>query len=117
LQPEITDCSNSDLISCNSPVFPYNNPSDSNYDCNSEYCLVNIKYLRLRTLQIGYNIPQAWAEKLQMKKPRIYLNGYNLFSFDNLKSKASFLDPEVNDDNGLQYPQMKTVSLGVNLTF
>jgi TonB-linked SusC/RagA family outer membrane protein len=108
---------NSDWISGQYPALRYNQPGHSNYNRNSDYWLVNIRYLRLRTLQLAYQIPQRWAEKLQMKNARIYLNSYNLFSIDNLKDKASFLDPEVNDDNGLQYPQMKSINLGINLTF
>jgi TonB-linked SusC/RagA family outer membrane protein len=99
------------------PALRYNDPGHSNYNRNSDYWLVNIRYLRLRTLQLGYNIPQQWAEKLQMKNARIYLNTYNLFSLDNLKDKASFLDPEVASSSGLQYPQTKSINLGVNLTF
>ncbi|MDR8390189.1 SusC/RagA family TonB-linked outer membrane protein [Aliifodinibius sp. S!AR15-10] len=108
---------NSEWISGKYPALRYNQPGHSNYNKNSTYWLINIRYLRLRTLQLGYNLPTEWANKLAMKRARVYVNTYNLFSIDNLKNKASFLDPEVADENGLQYPQMKTLNIGVNLTF
>jgi hypothetical protein len=47
-------------------------------------------------------------------RARIYVNAYNLFSIDNLKQYA--VDPEVIDDNGLQFPQNRVINLGFNLT-
>jgi hypothetical protein len=82
---------------------------------NSSFWLHNVKYLRARTIELGYSLPTAWLAKVKMKKARVYLNGYNLLSFDNLKSYA--VDPETTDDNGLQFPQSKVVNFGVNLTF
>jgi hypothetical protein len=52
---------------------------------------------------------------LKIQKARFYLNAYNLFSLDNMKQFG--LDPEVIDDNGLQFPQNKVVNVGVNLSF
>jgi len=43
------------------------------------------------------------------------LLAYNLFSFDNLKDYG--VDPEVVDDNALQFPQNKVINVGINLTF
>lgn len=108
---------NSEWISGKYPPLRYNHSGHSNYNKNSTYWLINIRYLRLRTLQLGYNLPAEWTSKLAMQQARIYINTYNLFSIDNLKKNASFLDPEVADDNGLQYPQMRTLNIGVNLTF
>jgi hypothetical protein len=53
--------------------------------------------------------------KVKIRKARFYVNAYNMFSFDNLKQYA--VDPEVTDDNGLQFPQSKVLNFGVNLTF
>ena len=108
---------NSEWIPGKNPPLRFNDPGHSNYNKNSDWWLINIKYLRLRTLQLGYNLPTEWTEGLNMKGARVYINTYNLFSIDNLKKHASFLDPEVADDNGLQYPQMKTLNIGVSLTF
>ena len=53
--------------------------------------------------------------KIKVKRARFYVNGYNLFSIDNMKQYN--VDPEVADDNGLQFPQNKVVNVGLNLTF
>jgi hypothetical protein len=44
----------------------------------------------------------------------LYVNAFNLFSFDNLKEFG--VDPEVVDDNGLQFPQNRVINLGINLS-
>ncbi|RVT97302.1 TonB-dependent receptor [Mucilaginibacter limnophilus] len=82
---------------------------------NSSYWLHNIKQLRVRTLELGYSLPANLLSKIKVKRARFYVNAYNLFSFDNLKDFG--IDPEVVDDNGLQFPQSKVFNFGVNLTF
>lgn len=104
----------SEWISGKYPPLRYNNGGHSNYNKNSTFWLHNVTYLRARTLELGYSLPQSLLDKLGMQKARFYVNGYNLFSFDNLKKFG--LDPEVSDSNGLQYPQNKFVNVGVNLS-
>jgi TonB-linked SusC/RagA family outer membrane protein len=82
---------------------------------NSTYWLHNVKYLRARTLELGYSLPANMLTKVKIRKARFYVNAYNMFSFDNLKQYA--VDPETTDDNGLQFPQSKVLNFGVNLTF
>jgi len=82
---------------------------------NSTFWLHSVKYLRARTIELGYSLPSQWLTRVKIKKARFYVNAYNLFSFDNLKSYS--VDPEVSDDNGLQFPQSKVLNFGVNLTF
>lgn len=108
---------NSEWISGKYPPLRFNDPGHSNYNKNSSWWLINIKSLRLRTMELGYTIPQRWTNQVKIEQVRVYLNAYNLVSFDNLKKEASFLDPEVTSENGLQYPQSKFVNVGINLTF
>ncbi|MEO6721682.1 MAG: TonB-dependent receptor [Ferruginibacter sp.] len=82
---------------------------------NSTFWLHNVTQVRARTLQLGYTIPNKLLERVKIQKARFYLNAYNLFSFDNLKEYG--VDPEVVDDNGLQFPQNKVINVGVNLSF
>jgi TonB-linked SusC/RagA family outer membrane protein len=93
--------------------------SHSDYELNgqrnSSFWLHNVKYLRARTIEIGYTLPPKLLARAKIKRARFYVNGYNLFSFDNLKQYA--VDPETTDDNGLQVPQSKVINLGVNLSF
>lgn len=78
-------------------------------------------YLRLKTLQLGYNLPQNWLKKVRFDKMKIYITGQNLLTF----TKYSGLDPEIGNvggsleigiDRGF-YPQARTVMGGVSLTF
>ncbi|GAO41554.1 putative TonB-dependent receptor [Flavihumibacter petaseus NBRC 106054] len=87
----------------------------SNYGPQSDYWLHNVAYLRARTLELGYSIPAKILSKAKMQRARFYLNAYNMFSIDNMKQYG--IDPEVVDDNGLQFPQNKVLNIGCNLTF
>ncbi|MFA6087729.1 SusC/RagA family TonB-linked outer membrane protein [Mucilaginibacter sp.] len=82
---------------------------------NSTFWLHGVKYLRARTIELGYTLPTGLLAKAKIRKARVYINGYNMFSFDNLKQYG--VDPETTDDNGLQFPQSKVLNFGVNLTF
>ncbi|MET4082125.1 TonB-linked SusC/RagA family outer membrane protein [Pedobacter sp. UYP30] len=82
---------------------------------NSTFWLHNVSYLRARTIELGYSLPDKWVKYVKMKKARFYINAYNLFSFDNLKQYS--IDPEVSDDNGLQFPQNRIINVGTNITF
>jgi len=105
---------NSQWISGEYPAFRFNNGGHSNYNKESNYWLHNVSYLRARTIELGYSLPQSLIKRVNIKKARVYINGYNLFSFDNLKKFG--VDPEVNEANGLQYPQNKFFNAGINLT-
>ena len=68
----------------------------------------------MRTMELGYSVPQRILEKVKVKRARVYLNTYNLFSIDNLRKIG--IDPEITEENGLAYPQNKFVNVGVNLS-
>jgi TonB-linked SusC/RagA family outer membrane protein len=95
------------------PALRFNDGGHSNYR-NSTFWLINVRYLRLRTMEVGYSIPKAWTDKVKLKRARIYVNTYNLFSIDNVHKLG--VEPEIIDENGLQYPQNKLVNVGVNLS-
>lgn len=97
------------------PALRFNDKDHSNNTRTSTFWAHNVKYLRARTLELGYSLPAKLISRIKMEKARFYVNAYNLFSFDNMKEFS--LDPEVNDDNGLQFPQNKFLNVGVNLTF
>jgi TonB-linked SusC/RagA family outer membrane protein len=111
-----------DPYNVNSPWVPgkyppnrFNQGGHSNNNKTSTFWAHNVKYLRARTIQLGYTLPASLVRRIELKRARIYINAYNLFSIDNLKQFN--LDPEIIDDNGLQFPQMRNVNVGVNLTF
>lgn len=106
---------NSEWVSGQYPALRFNNGDHANYNKNSSFWLTNMSYLRLRTMELGYTLPKALAEKAKLQKVRFYVNTYNLFSLDKLRKLG--VEPEIMDENGLQYPQNRLVNLGVNLSF
>jgi hypothetical protein len=97
------------------PALRFNEGGHSNYNRNSDFWLTNVKYLRSRTIEFGYSIPKGLLDKIKVKRARIYVNGYNLFSIDNVSKLG--VEPEILDENGLQFPQNRFINLGVNLSF
>ena len=91
------------------------NASQHSDYAQSTFWLHNVKYIRARTIEIGYSVPRPILQKLKIQRARIYANAYNLFSIDNL---AQFnVDPETINDNGVQFPQNRVINFGVNLSF
>ncbi len=84
----------------------------SEQDFNA-FFIENRSFLRLKNAEIGYRIPTDLAGKIGAKEVRIYLNGFNLFTWD--KMRTSDFDPEVN--NSLSYPVYRVMNAGVNITF
>lgn len=77
----------------------------------SDYWMYNASWIKLKNLQIGYNLPDAWAKKVFLQRARIYFSGENVL----LITKFPGLDPEIG--SGVSYPTMRQYALGVNLTF
>jgi TonB-linked SusC/RagA family outer membrane protein len=75
----------------------------------------NTSYLRLKTIDCGYSFPRKVCSKLGIHKLRIYINAYNLLTFSS--KELRYVDPEGETDNGIYYPQMKTVNFGLNIEF
>lgn len=75
--------------------------------------MINGSYLRLKNLQIGYTLPKQLTSKLSISQVRVYLAGTNLFTL----SHNPFLDPEAPDVANGYYPQQRSYTFGLNLTF
>lgn len=73
-------------------------------------------YLRLKVLSLGYNLPSGFVKKLGADQCRFNLSGTNLLTFDRLKQFD--IDPESPSGlSGQYYPQQRTITAGVNLSF
>lgn len=79
-------------------------------------------YLRVRNVQLSYNIPSTLIQKMGISKAQIYLSGQNLFTI----TKYSGFDPEVGNLNGSNlsagidsdiYPQAKSIHIGASISF
>ncbi len=101
------------------PQFGYSDYAIRNQDYtaarNSTFWLHNVKMFRARTIELGYSLPKSLLQRANIQRARIYINAYDLFSIDNLKEFN--IDPELVDDNGLQFPQNRVINAGINLSF
>ncbi|MCB0836451.1 MAG: TonB-dependent receptor [Bacteroidetes bacterium] len=115
----------------NGAVLPYLAPgAESGYTSftranASSYFVENGSYLRLRTMQIGYNLPANVASKLSMSNARIYVQGQNLFTLTGYSGP----DPDINitgqnpgddlkmgvDESG--FPATRQILFGLNIGF
>ena len=106
------------LLDAWSPSNPDSNvPALSLSDNNNEkrvssYWVENGSYLKLRTIQFGYNFPGTIASKLAMQRLRMYVSAQNLFTVKS--SSFTGVDPE-NPNYG--YPIPLNITFGLNVTF
>jgi hypothetical protein len=85
-------------------------------------------YIRLKNLQLGYSLPNSWAQKVHIAKVRVYFSGTNLYTL----TKYTGLDPEMTSNNNVTpgqgvdivrnvdwgtFPTAISYNLGINLTF
>ena len=100
----------------------YNQAQTGNYNVNDRY-LLNMAYMRLKTLTVGYSLPKEWLSKFKVQGLRVYFTGENLFTIDGVKPA---IDPEIGirtvgssgdaRNFGRSYPYQKSVSFGIQLS-
>jgi len=86
--------------------------------------LLNASYLRLKNVQVGYNLPKDILQKIKISNIRVYFSGENLLTITKL---PKVFDPETifaSDERyggyltpGVIYPISRTLSFGLNITF
>ncbi len=86
--------------------------SDNNFRNYSTWFMRNGAFLRLKTVELGYTLPEHLGKRLHMSSARIYTNGNNLF----LLSGFKLWDVEMGG-NGLGYPIQRVINLGVQIKF
>ena len=101
----------------------YGQGQNGNYSVNDRYML-NMAYMRLKTLTVGYSLPKAWLSKYKIQNLRVYFTGENLFTIDGVKPA---IDPEIGirtsgsssdaRNFGRSYPYQKAISFGLQLSF
>lgn len=72
-------------------------------------------YLRLRNVMLSYTLPKKMMDKWKLRNVRVFAQGQNLYVWHNFQG----YDPEIVTGilGGAQYPQLKTVTFGINLGF
>jgi TonB-linked SusC/RagA family outer membrane protein len=93
---------------------------------NTRY-MQDVSYIRLKNLQVGYNLPTKWISKIGLKKAAIYFSGENLWTWSPMYKMTRNLDVTANiygrdqesgsSGDGYNYPSLKSYSFGLNLTF
>jgi hypothetical protein len=98
--------------------------------------LQNVAYIRLKNIQVGYNLPAHLIQKIKMSNARVYVSGENLWTWtpfyritkdldvENIRRSDMITNPPSNSDpnnnnsgNGNNYPILKTVTFGLSMTF
>ena len=92
--------------------------------------LQNVAYLRMKNIQIGYNLPSNWISHIGARSLRVYFSGENLFTYsplykivkntidvENAVAGDQDINPGGNPGDGYNYPLLKSFSFGINLTF
>lgn len=88
----------------------------------------NAAYLRMKNVQVGYNLPLHLIQKIKLNSLRVFVSGENLLTWSPLYKVTKDIDPESingsdrvltdgNSGNGNNYPILKSVTLGLTATF
>ncbi|MGN7204524.1 SusC/RagA family TonB-linked outer membrane protein [Pedobacter sp. SAFR-022] len=99
-----------------SPLYPrlaFGNSANRNNAATSSWWIKDVDFLRLKTLDFGYNLASGTLKSIGVKTARIYAQGVNVLYW----SKFKLWDPELNTGNGASYPNTRTLSLGVQANF
>lgn len=105
-----------DVWTYENPNAKYPRPVGQNWSesgaTTSSFWMVNGSYLRLRNVNLAFDLPEHWISKLGLAQTQLFLNGTNLLTFS---AMTEFQDPE--QYNYDSFPIMKTFTLGLNVKF
>ncbi|MEX2568657.1 MAG: TonB-dependent receptor [Cyclobacteriaceae bacterium] len=91
--------------------------------------LMDASYIRLRNVQLGYNLPINIINRVSVSAARVFVSGENLWTWSPLYKVVSNIDVENavapsdqmytsgNSGDGYNYPMLKSVTIGLNVTF
>lgn len=89
---------------------------DNNKNGNSSLFLYDASYLRLKNVEIGYNVSPKLLRKFHVQQARIYVQGLNLLTFDKLGDVDIDLETK-SGDGASWYPIQKVFNFGIDITF
>lgn len=90
------------------------NENGNNNQLTSDYWILKSRYIRLKYLQLGYNLKTTLLENSPFETFKVFISGTNLLTRS--KSLDYFIDPEANANN-TGYPIQRTFALGINVGF
>ena len=100
------------------PLYQMDNFSYQFYGANVDRHVEKVNWLKIKTLTVGYSLPEKWIKKAGLSELRVFASGENLYTFTNY----SGVEPEVVDirngiDSGNAYPLARKLTLGLTLKF
>ena len=95
--------------------FPRLVKTDLRNVATSERLIIDASYVRLKNVQLAYNLPASLSQKFRMARTSIYVSATNLLTFSKLNEWN--LDPETPSGRATYYPQTALYTLGVNIQF
>jgi len=91
----------------------FDNRSETVNEQPSDFWLRDAKYMRLKSLELAYSLPQKLLKPVGLGQCKIFVNGYNLLTFAKMKD----YDPENVNQLGIYYPQTRIYNIGLSITF
>lgn len=92
--------------------------------------IMNVAYLRLKNIQLGYTLPRNLISRISATNARVYISAENIWSWSPLHKITKDIDPEntgvsdrlfsaadANAGDGYNYPLLKGVTFGLSITF
>lgn len=81
----------------------------------SDRLVIDGSYVRLKNIQLSYNLPEYIGRKALLNKAVVYVSATNLFTISKLNEWN--LDPEAESGRAVYYPQTSLLTVGLNLQF
>ncbi len=81
---------------------------------NKDVSVQSSKYIRLKSLVVGYTIPSVLIKKLALTKVRVYFSGDDLWEWSKIKDGY---DPEYGESSNNTFPFSRLLSVGLDVTF
>lgn len=99
-----------DRWSSTNPTGKYPSGLYNKYENDTDFYVEDADFIRLKNVTLGYTLPKKWFGGM-FKQARIYFDAQNLFVITNYSGS----DPET--DSFAAYPNQRTYSVGVDVTF
>jgi hypothetical protein len=90
-----------------------NPPSRPSFS-GSNFWRTNVKFLKVRTMELSFNVPDRLPASVGLSGVRLFTNLSNPFSLDN--TRHYMMDPEVGNSNGMVYPSIRMLQFGFRAT-
>jgi hypothetical protein len=78
----------------------------------STYLVQNTDFIRLKNVELGYTLSPNLLNRFKIQNFRVFASGFNLLTFSGIKD----VDPEDNNQGGLNYPIQRIVNFGLSFT-